>query len=162
MGYNKDWSAGSLQFYNYDDKEDAIFEKFRIHQSKNYESLLIASADSLALAKDIMEIRGDAIKTFNVVTKMQSIDREVGDWIFVELNREDSPMVLDIITWAEVTGVNQDLNNNQVTLTCQKPKRQRLDGGDAPHTNNDIIDGGDATLAINSTTVDTLSGEDAA
>ena len=161
VGYNKDWSAGSLQFYNYDDKEDAIFEKFRIHQSKDYESLLIASADSLALAKDIMEIRGDAIKTFNVVTKMQSIDREVGDWVFVELNREDGPMVLDIITWAEVTGINQDLNNNQVTLTCQKPKRQRLDGGDAPHTNNDIVDGGDATLAINSA-IDILNGEDAA
>ena len=156
VGHTKEWAKGHYQYLLENTDESAIFSKFRVYRQKTFDSLTTNATDAQSLADDIMDQSGIVRRTFPIVTKYQSALRELGDWVFVELDRANSHMLGDIIKFAEVVGVNKDLNGNTISLECRLPRRQRLDGGDAQITDNDILDGGNAATSY----TNTADGED--
>lgn len=121
VGYNRDWSAD--EFYEYVDRnqEDAIFQRFKTYRTKAFETLLVDQAAAADFSEKILALSGDVKRTFELKTKTQAIERELGDIIECPVSRANGAFLGDVR--AEVIGVDRDATGAVVSLECRLIER---------------------------------------
>lgn len=117
IGYAKDWKNAEYLIHQDDSHEDEVFKKFRIYREKTFDTLLTGQSAAEDFADTLFLFSSDVLKPFSITTKMQTVEREVGDFIDVEIDRVAKKM-LGLVK-AEILGIEKDGNNNLVRLACR-------------------------------------------
>ncbi len=117
VGYCKDWKENEYLILPDTSKEAEVFDKFKTYRSKFFPTLLTSQADAQAFATRRLDLSSDVKKIFPVRTKPQSITREIGDMITVEIYRPTKALLGN--AKAEVLGINKDGNGMTVELECR-------------------------------------------
>jgi len=111
-------SAGTTYTYlNYDDEEEAVYNKYRIYKQKIIDTLLPTEAEAQSFVEEMMNLSSSVKRTFTVTTNMVTADREIGDVIFLPIMRISKKM-LGLVK-GEIIGKEYDLENFNITLTCR-------------------------------------------
>lgn len=114
VGYDRDWAGDDddpFKYYTHDSGDE------RTARQKTFETLLTNKADAIAFAQTIILLTGDEYKPFDVELKLQALEREVMDFIEVEVWRPAKKM----LGWvkAEVLGIHQKPDEAGMTLNCR-------------------------------------------
>ena len=117
IGYDQNWKNSEHLIELYTDQEDAIFDKFRIYREDTFLTLLNGQSAAQAFAETMFLFSSDVDKPVTIVTKMQTVEREVGDFIDVWLDRVSSTMLGR--AKCEILGISKDGNNMTVRLECR-------------------------------------------
>lgn len=118
IGYDKNWDENIFTDLVHNPDETTIADKFKFYRKRSFETLLTASGSATTFAEAIMAISDDVRPIFKAKTKMQSIDRELSDFVSIEYK----PKNRDFLGWmtAEVIGKTVDLDAMTVELTLRK------------------------------------------
>lgn len=117
VGFKKNYKENNYRWYVKDDLEGDIYQKYKKKNSKEFETLLISETDAQELASAIMNYYKDVRMVVEVTVKERWMLVEIGDIIYIEVNRINKDMLGYIK--AEVIGFSKDLMNNTVKLTCR-------------------------------------------
>ena len=117
IGYDKDWKNNEHLLELFNDQEDAIFDKFRVLREKTFNTLLNGQSAAQDYAETLFLFSADVKKPVVIVTKMQTIEREVGDFIDVWLDRAQSTMLGK--AKCEIMGIEKSGNDMTVRLECR-------------------------------------------
>ena len=117
IGYDQDWKNKEHLIELYNDQESTIFDKFRIYREDEFLTLLNGQSAAQDFAATMFLFSADVGKPVTVVTKMQTVEREVGDFIDVWLDRALSTMLGK--AKCEILGISKDGNAMTVRLECR-------------------------------------------
>jgi hypothetical protein len=117
VGYDKDWKNGEYLIELYNDEEEDVFNKFRLFREDEFLTLLNGQAAAHSFGETLFLLSGDVKKPVTIVTKMQAIEREVGDFIDAWLDRVSGTMLGR--AKCEILGIEKDGNEMLVRLECR-------------------------------------------
>lgn len=117
IGYDQDWKNGEHLIELYNDQEEAVFDKFRVYRENTFLTLLNGQSAAISFAETMFLFSSDVNKPVTIVTKMQTVEREVGDFIDVWLDRALSTMLGK--AKCEILGIAKDGNNMTVRIECR-------------------------------------------
>ncbi|MCQ9208295.1 MAG: hypothetical protein NG712_02840 [Omnitrophica bacterium] len=125
IGYNKDWNEDEYIYKVNSESEEQNYLKYKTYRDKTFDTLLTSEAAAYDFSVKIMELSGIVNKPIEVRTKMQSVDRVIGDMIKVQYRTKNRTF----LGWlkCEVIGKMIDLNKMEVNLTCRIVKRTEAD-----------------------------------
>jgi hypothetical protein len=117
IGYNKDWNEGSYRLLEDKSQETTIFDKFRIYNEEEFDTLLLNSTAAQTYSDTRLEFSGDVETTFIMKTDYRVIEREIGDIITVDCSRANATFLGTVR--AEIIGKSMDIMRHIVSLTCR-------------------------------------------
>jgi hypothetical protein len=116
VGYSKDWAKDEWIWLNDTDDEAETYARFKTHRSRDFETLLTTEAAAQTFADDILSLSGDVSRRFPARMKLQPLEREIVDFIKVNIGRRNGPS-----RWvkAEIAGIAKDLIASEISLDCR-------------------------------------------
>ena len=117
IGYDQDWKNREHLIEHYTDQESTIFDKFRIYREETFPTLLNGQSAAISYAETLFLFSADVNKPVSIVTKMQTVERKVGDFIDVWLDRVLSTMLGR--AKCEILGIAKDGNDMTVRIECR-------------------------------------------
>ena len=115
--YDKEWKNNKPLIELYTDQESTIFDKFRVYREGEFPTLLNGQSAAQDFAETVFLFSGDVKKPVMIITKMQTVEREVGDFIDAWLDRAQSTMLGR--AKCEILGISKDGNNMTVRIECR-------------------------------------------
>jgi hypothetical protein len=117
VGYSKDWAEDEYLWHVDDSQEEDIFGKYKTYLRKDFETLLTSAADAQTFGERRLELSGSVKRLFPVLTKPQVLLREIGDFIYVYLDRPSKTMLGK--AKAEIVGIEKNGDGMTIRLDCR-------------------------------------------
>lgn len=117
VGYAKRWNEDDSPYLHDTSQEQDIFERFKVKREETFDTLLTNSTDAQTFSDRVLALSGDVRRIFTIRTKWQTIQREIGDFVRVDVYRRKSAMLG--VCKAEVIGIDKNFLDMEVILTCR-------------------------------------------
>lgn len=116
VNYNRRWSTGDFVRLRDDSRELAGFQTFGKYRDGEFDTLIVDDADAQTFSDEMQDLQGEVLRTFDATFKMQPFDREIMDFVSIDLSRA-TKSILGVVT-AEIIG-KQVVASQGVVLTCR-------------------------------------------
>jgi len=117
IGYKRNWSSNSHRWYVNDTNKDTIYNKYKKHSNKSFETLLVNLDDAIEYSNTIMDYYSEVKGIYTVTTKTQNIQLDILRTLSIEINRVGKKW-LDYVK-TEIIGVTKDLIENKIKITAR-------------------------------------------
>ncbi len=121
IGYARDWGNDEYLYLADTSQKDAIYERYRVLREGKFDTLLPDAVAAQSFSDKVLQLSGWVQRFFETRTKLQPIQREIGDLVTVDLNRPSGTGLGWVV--AEVMGVEKNLTAFEVILTCRIVER---------------------------------------